>query len=385
MLFRSLTKAGFEKILVVDSSSRKDRFPLVKANFDANISLTEQKDDYDMVISTEVLAEGINMHRANIIVNYDTPWNSTRLMQRIGRVNRIGSKANNIYVFNFFPTAKVNNDIELEKKAIMKLQAFHSAMGEDSQIYSQDEVTESFGLFDKTVNEEKDEKLRILLELRKFRKDNPDLFKQIKNMPTRARVGRKSPVLKGSTITFIRNEKRDAFLLVRENGEIDDLTFLQAENEYYAKVTEKAIDLNEHHHDQVKKAIQLFANKLEEEKSKERKIDTTQGPNEKRALAFLDAISNIQVANLEEKELLQNAKQAIRLGKFQNLQRDVNKLAKAVKTVPLKQAVLLEEVIKILQKYPLQAIEDDNIPVLQPIFNLKEFKPEIIISESFNI
>ncbi len=380
-----LTKAGFEKILVVDSSSRKDRFPLVKANFDANISLTEQKDDYDMVISTEVLAEGINMHRANIIVNYDTPWNSTRLMQRIGRVNRIGSKANNIYVFNFFPTAKVNNDIELEKKAIMKLQAFHSAMGEDSQIYSQDEVTESFGLFDKTVNEEKDEKLRILLELRKFRKDNPDLFKQIKNMPTRARVGRKSPVLKGSTITFIRNEKRDAFLLVRENGEIDELTFLQAENEYYAKVTEKAIDLNEHHHDQVKKAIQLFANKLEEEKSKERKIDTTQGPNEKRALAFLDAISNIQVANLEEKELLQNAKQAIRLGKFQNLQRDVNKLAKAVKTVPLKQAVLLEEVIKILQKYPLQAIEDDNIPVLQPIFNLKEFKPEIIISESFNI
>jgi len=82
---------------------------------------------------------------------------------------------------------------------------------------------------------------------------------------------------------------------------------------------------------------------------------------------------------------LQNAKQAIRLGKFQNLQRDVNKLAKAVKTVPLKQALLLEEVIKILQKYPLQAIEDDVAPVLQPIFNLKEFKPEIIISESFNI
>lgn len=383
-LKNELAKAGFEKILVVDSGSRKDRFPLVKANFDANIPLTEQKDDYDMVISTEVLAEGINMHRSNIVVNYDTPWNSTRLMQRIGRVNRIGSKANNIYVFNFFPTAKVNNDIELEKKAIMKLQAFHSAMGEDSQIYSQDEVTESFGLFDKTVNEEKDEKLRVLLELRKFRKDNPDLFKQIKNMPTRARVGRKSPVLKGATITFIRNEKRDAFLLIRENGEIDELTFLQAEKEYYAKITEKAINLNEHHHEQVKKAIQLFAHKLEEEKSKERKIDITQGPNEKRALAFLDAISNIQVANPEERELLKNAKQAIRLGKFQNLQRDINKLAKAVKTIPLKQSLLLEEVIKILHKYPLQTIEDESAALLQPIFNIKEFKPEIIISESFN-
>lgn len=379
-----LQKAHFDKILVVDSKTRKDRFPFVKANFDANIPLTDQKDDYNMVISTEVLAEGINMHRANIIVNYDTPWNSTKLMQRIGRVNRIGSKAKEIHVFNFFPTTKVNSDIELEKKAIMKLQAFHSAMGEDSQIYSQDEVTESFGLFDKTVNEEKDEKLRILLELRKFKKDNPDLFKQIKNMPTRARVGRKSPVLKGGTITFIRNEKRDAFLLVKENGDIDELTFLQAEKEYFAKVTEKGIALNENHHHQVKKGIELFANKLEEEKSIERKIDTTQGPNEKRALSFLDAVTNLQLANPQEKELLQNSKIAIRLGKFQNLQRDINKLAKAIKASPLKPAILLEEVIKVLDKYPLQVIEDDSLQAMPPIFNLKEFKPEIIISESFN-
>jgi superfamily II DNA/RNA helicase/HKD family nuclease len=383
-LYEELKKANFDKILVVDSKNRKDKFPFVKANFDANIPLTEQKDDYNMVISTEVLAEGVNMHRSNIIINYDTPWNSTKLMQRIGRVNRIGSKANNIYIFNFFPTAKVNSDIELEKKAIMKLQAFHSAMGEDSQIYSQDEVTESFGLFDKTVNEEKDEKLRILLELRKFRKDNPDLFKQIKNMPTRARVGRKSPILKNATITFIRNEKRDAFLLVKESGDIEELTFLQAEKEYYAKVTETAIPLNEHHHTQVKNAIGLFTNKLEEEKSKERKIDTTQGPNEKKALSFLDALTNLQIANPQEKELLLNAKAAIRVGKFQNLQRDINKLARAVKVSPLKPSILLEEVIKVLNKYPLQAMEDEGMQAIQPIFNLKEFIPEIIISESFH-
>lgn len=379
-----LQKANFNKILVVDSKNRKDKFPFVKANFDANIPLTEQKDDYNIVISTEVLAEGVNMHRANIIVNYDTPWNSTKLMQRIGRVNRIGSRANKIHIFNFFPTAKVNSDIELEKKAIMKLQAFHSAMGEDSQIYSPDEVTESFGLFDKTVNEEKDEKLRILLELRKFKKDNPDLFKQIKNMPTRARVGRKSSMLKGATITFIRNEKRDAFLLVKENGDIDELTFLQAEKEYHAKITENAIPLNEKHHTQVKEAISLFANKMEEEKSKERKIDTTQGPNEKKALSFLDALTNMQIANPEERELMQNAKAAIRLGKFQQLQRDVNKLAKAIKLAPLKPANLLDEVIKLLNKYPLQVVEDDTMQMIQPIFNFKEFKPEIIISESFD-
>ncbi|OAV65452.1 Cold-shock DEAD box protein A [Bacteroidales bacterium Barb6XT] len=383
-LEEKLKKEGFNKMLVVSSKNRKEKFPLVRANFDANIPLSEQKDDYNICISTEVLAEGINMHRANIIVNYDTPWNSTRLMQRIGRVNRIGSTAQEIHVFNFFPTAKVNNDIELEKKAIMKLQAFHSALGEDSQIYSPDEITESFGLFDKNINEEKDEKLRILLELRKFKKENADLFKQIKNLPTRARVGRKSLVLKGATITFIRNEKRDTFLLMRENGELEELTFLQAEKEYYARQAEKAIPLHSKHHEQVGEAIKFFVRKTEEEKQRERQLDITQGPNEKKALSYLDAITNLQLANPEEKELLLNAKMAVRLGKFQQLQRDINKFVKVVKTTSLKPTILLEEVLKIIRKYPLQAVEEENTQFPVPVSMIKGFKPEVIISESFD-
>ena len=159
---------------------------------------------------------------------------------------------------------------------------------------------------------------------------------------------------------------------------------MQAEKEYYAKFTEKSIPLNEHHHSQVKAAVNVFTLKLEEEKSKERKIDTTQGPNEKKSLAFLDALTNIQIANPQEKELLQNAKTAIRLGKFQHLQRDINKLAKAIKAAPLKPASLLEEVIKVLNKYPLQVVDDDSMQAMQTIFNVTAFKPEIIISESFN-
>lgn len=382
-LAESLKAAGFNKTLVVDSHNRRDKMPFVKANFDANISLLEQKDDYDLIISTEVLAEGINMHRANIIVNYDTPWNSTRLMQRIGRVNRIGSRGGSIHIFNFFPTAKVNSDIELEKKAIMKLQAFHSAMGEDSQIYSPDEEFESFGLFDKTVSEDKDEKLRILLELRKFKKDNPERFKQIKNMPKRARVGRSDQAQMGNTLTFIRNEKRDAFLLVKAGLITEEFTFLQAEQVFHAKATEDGIPLHSAHHEQVKHAMDFFAARIEDEAARDRKVDTTQGPNEKRALAFLDAFTNLPIVSTTEKELIQTAKTAIRLGKFQQLQRDINKLAKAVKAAPLRPAVLLEETVKLLSKYPLQISEDEAEQTWQPIFNLKEFKPEIIISESF--
>ena len=383
-LENELRKAGFNRMVVVSSKTRKDKFPLVRANFDANIPADEQKDDYDMCISTEVLAEGVNMHRANVIVNYDTPWNSIRLMQRIGRVNRIGSTAGKIHIFNFFPTTKVNDEIALEKKAIMKLQAFHSALGEDSQIYSQDEITETFGLFDKTVNEDKDEKLTILLRLREFKKAHPDVFKTIKNLPMRARVGRENPVLKGSTISFIRNDKRDAFLLVKENGEHEELTFLQVEKEYRAKQSEKGIPLHSKHHDQVACAIAFFAEQIKEEKRRGREIDTTQGPNEKKALRYLDALLNWQLADTGEKELLHTAKTAIRLGKFQQLPRDINKLERATKSTPLHPAVLLEEVTKIIRKYPIQAMDEDTAPTIAPVTQSTEFQPEIIISESFD-
>jgi superfamily II DNA/RNA helicase len=91
------------------------------------------------------------LHRANTVINYDTPWNATKLMQRIGRVNRIGQIASHIFVYNFYPTAQINDDIGLEKKALIKLQAFHSALGEDSQIYSTDEVVDTYGIFDENI------------------------------------------------------------------------------------------------------------------------------------------------------------------------------------------------------------------------------------------
>ena len=107
-------------------------------NFDANYD-GEQKSDYDVIITTEVLAEGVNLHRANVILNYDTPWNSTRLMQRIGRVNRIGSREPEVYVYNFMPSAEGDAEIQLVHKAHTKLQSFHVLFGEDSKIFSDEE------------------------------------------------------------------------------------------------------------------------------------------------------------------------------------------------------------------------------------------------------
>ena len=324
-LMTSLKERGYSRILMVTSDNRNDVMSVLKENFDAKYS-GPRKNDYDIVISTEVLAEGVNLHRANVIVNYDTPWNSTRLMQRIGRVNRIGSVAKEVHVFNFFPTSKVNDDIELEKKAKMKLFAFHAALGEDSQIYSTDENPETFGLFDKDIDEDRDEKLRYLMWLRKLKQDNPELIKKISKLPMRARTGRKSKFIPGSTIVFIRNKRRDTFTYVREDGSIEELTFLEAVKEFEARIDEKAIPLHEKHHEQVQMALCAFAKQEEETKSTKQKVNPTQGPNEKKAIAYLDGFVSIPNITEKELELINKAKKAITTGRFQQLQRDVNKL-----------------------------------------------------------
>lgn len=382
----ALKANGYNRILTVQSDNRNDKMPVLEANFDANYK-GEKKNDYNIVISTEVLAEGVNLHRANVIVNYDTPWNSTRLMQRIGRVNRIGSTAKEVHIFNFFPTTNVNNDIELEKKAKMKLFAFHAALGEDSQIYSTDENPESFGLFDKNVDEERDEKLRYLMWLRKLKEDDPDLIKRINKMPLRARVGRKSKLIPMSTITFIRNKRRDAFTFVREDGSIEELTFLEAVKEFEARVDEKAIPLHDKHHEQVAKAIEVFSEKEEAAKAATKKVVNNQGPNEKKALAYLDGFVSVPNITDEEVVLIRKAQRAISTGKFQQLQRDINKLQSATKKTPVKIVVLLEKLMKIITSYPIEHIEL-NTHGAQAVNNMKvkkDLMPEIIISESFAI
>ncbi len=381
---RRLQAAVNHRILTVDSGSRKDRMPTIRANFDANLPESLQQNDYDIVLSTEVLAEGVNLHRANVIVNYDTPWNATRLMQRIGRVNRIGTKAKEVLIYNFFPTAQVDSDIELQKKAMMKLQAFHAALGEDSQIYSPDEVTESFGLFDKDPDNERDEKLDYLMHIRDLKEKDPDLFKRIKTMPLRARVGRKDRMQPDTTIAFIRDQKRDAFLFAHADGRVEELTFLETAKRFQCVVHERATKLHNLHHEQVQAAVERFRAQVEAEKAQDKKVDVSQGPNEKKALMFLDAFLSLPFIADEEKVTINFAKDAIRRGRFQNLQRDVNKLQKSQSKVKVQAAVLLESLLKILNSYPLNEPEElvtsaPTVPVL-----VAPIEPAIIISESFS-
>lgn len=380
-LLGKLAQAGYKRVFTVSSKNRAERMPLVRANFDANFK--EQANDYDILISTEVLAEGVNLHRANVIVNYDTPWNSTRLMQRVGRVNRIGAIAPKIYIYNFYPTAKVDDDIELKKKAIMKLQAFHTALGEDSQIYSETEEVDNFGLFERSPEEEdRDQRLALLMELRQFRQQNPEEFRRIKGLPLRARVGRAHEPRAGSTVTFIRSQRRDAFYRAKPDGSIEEIALLEAADEFRAPdPKEKAIPLHAAHHDHINSALVKFKESVIAESLQAETVDATQGPNEQRSLRYLDGFANLPFVNEGERALIQSAKTAIRRARFQNLQRQINQLQRSTKTVKLTPAALADKLMQILRTYPLQQASEAPVSAAaRPL----DTTPDIILSESFD-
>src|SRR5690606_30491676 len=147
-------------------------------------------------------------------------------------------------------------------KAIMKLQAFHSALGEDSEIYSPDEQTQSFGLFEQDVDDQKDEKLVFLMDLRKFKKDHPEEFRRIKNMPLRSRVGRNKRILDKTSICFMRNSRHDAFYWVKSDNSIEELSFIDTAHEFQTDPPEKAIPLPDFHHAQIQLAHSDFEEKI---------------------------------------------------------------------------------------------------------------------------
>lgn len=219
-------------ILFVSAANRKAVKDDINKNFDANYK-GDKLDVYNIILTSDVLAEGVNLHRSNIIVNYDSPWNATRLMQRIGRVNRIGSVADNIYNYMFYPSEEGNDQIGLYQNALLKLQGFHTALGEDAQIYTRQEILHDFKLFDENVRDNIDKQLEMLREVRNLYADEPELYKKIKELPIKSRTvrkeeNRKQGVEPKTSIVYISKGLKSQFYKVIGDGTPEKLEFVEA-------------------------------------------------------------------------------------------------------------------------------------------------------------
>ena len=387
-LMERLTASGYSDVIAVNSTNRNVLQETIKQNFDANLALESQRSEYNIIITTEVLAEGVNLHRTNTILNYDTPWNSTRLMQRVGRINRIGTTASKIYIYNFFPTEKVEGDIQLRRKAMVKLQAFHSALGEDSQIYSVDEQVKTFGLFDKKPQDDEgiNERLQYLMEIRKFREKSPDEFQRVKNMPLKIRNAVKNQERKNGTISFLRNNRHHAFFEVDKENKLNELNFLQAVSTFKCDPSVKAQPLHEDHYAQVQQALIHFRQQAEE-KTINTQHNPTLTPQQTRAINYIKAMERWEHSSEKEKQNLAAAIDTLKKGRFQAFPREINKLQKNAKKEPVALAVQLQSLLHIISKH-LPKVEEaeardrpdtGNGPPAKAANDL----PTVIISQSY--
>jgi superfamily II DNA/RNA helicase len=210
-----------EKVIVFHGSSDASVREELIRNFDARVA--KPAEDYRILVTTEVLAEGVSLHRANVVLNYDIPWNPTRLIQRVGRVNRVDTAHDRIHTFHFFPTEEANDVIKLREAAEAKIQAFIEMLGADAQLLTEGEEIKSHDLFQQLFSkstitgedEQQESELEYLTLIRRIRDEQLPLFERIKHLPKKARSGRvaKAGETAPALLTYFRKGRLEKFFI----------------------------------------------------------------------------------------------------------------------------------------------------------------------------
>lgn len=210
-LYENLNPGGIADDIDVIYSGDKSKMRLVgrfapKAN---KYAFPYGDCELNTVVATDVLAEGLNLQDCDKIINYDLHWNPVRLIQRFGRIDRIGSDHDIIHAFNFLPEVGIEKNLGLREKLAQRIQEIQDTIGEDAAILDPSERlnpdamyaiyeqnTGQLGLFDEPQEEFVD--LNEAAEfLRQLQKDDPEEYKRITGLRDGIRSARRNAPAQG--------------------------------------------------------------------------------------------------------------------------------------------------------------------------------------------
>ena len=263
-----LSSHGLRVLSVSGKHKTKTLKNMIKYNFDAWVKTEEQLDDYDILLGTDSISEWYNLHRAWTIYNYDIPYNPTRVIQRVWRINRINKKVfDNLYIYNYFPSL-IGEEITRGKQiSILKITMINAILGNDTKTLSEDEELQTFNrrpikewedmsdIYKEVLDDQENdqEELSWDTKYRDFLKDvvedNPELENKIYTIPDKSRLKRSTKkdisglllfAKKWSNILFRLYDKtkdevvpillQDAFALFEANKEEEPL---QVSEDFY--------------------------------------------------------------------------------------------------------------------------------------------------------
>lgn len=110
----------------------------------------------DIILSTDVLSEGQNLQTAKYLINYDLHWNPTRMIQRAGRIDRIGSSYDEIFIYNFFPEDELEELLRLVHILQNKIIDFDTSIGLDQSVLGEEIHPKVFGAIKRIKNKDED-------------------------------------------------------------------------------------------------------------------------------------------------------------------------------------------------------------------------------------
>jgi len=245
-----LEKNFKNRVLVVGGDLSTHKVSQINKNFDA--SYPEPEDDFDILLASDRISEGFNLNRAGLVINYDIPWNPVRVIQRVGRINRISKKVfRDLYIVNFFPTERGAELVKSREIASNKMFLIHNTLGEDAKIFDIDEEPTPSGLFNR-IQQNPDEQLeesfytKALKEFLKIKKSNPELIVSLKHYPPRIKVAKKYS--ENELLVFLKKGRLYIYVLRYESGKKPDI-YQAAFEEVFDKIActndEKAISLSD--------------------------------------------------------------------------------------------------------------------------------------------
>jgi superfamily II DNA or RNA helicase len=182
------------------------------------------------VVATDVLSEGLNLQDCDKIINYDLHWNPVRLIQRFGRIDRIGSEHDVIYGFNFLPETGIDKNLGLKQILLRRIQEIHDTIGEDAAILDPSERLNEDSMYaiyenrgdQLTLFEDEEGELMDINEaeelLRQLRKDDPAEYERITNLRDGLRAAR--PSNSKGLYVFCQAGRFQQLFLTNETGEI---------------------------------------------------------------------------------------------------------------------------------------------------------------------
>lgn len=239
-----------QRLMVVKGNLSSRQISHINENFDA--SYYDQKDEFDILLSSDRISEGFNLNRAGIVINYDIPWNPVRVIQRVGRMNRISKKVfNSLYIVNFFPTDRGSELVKSREIASNKMFLIHNTLGEDSKVFDIEEEPTPAGLYERIQQnpdklEEESFYTKVLTIFSNIKAENPELVAGLKNHPPRVKVAKTAD--ENELFVFIKKGRLYIHVVkptAREENQIYQPTLEEIFDKIVCEVKEPKIPLSE--------------------------------------------------------------------------------------------------------------------------------------------